>query len=123
MLESLKEKIDKGVEYAYMTSEKVTKAAKELAREHNLTKEEGKKLLDHLMKKSEETRNYLESNFQDLVKNALEKMNAPIYKDIKRLEDRVKKLESAHKVPVKAKSGVKKSPAAGVKKTGKKIDS
>jgi len=42
MFENLKEKLDKGIEYAFMTSEKITKAAKELAKENNLTKEEAK---------------------------------------------------------------------------------
>jgi len=116
MLESLKEKIDKGMEYAFMTTEKVTKAAKDLAKEHNLTKEEAKKLLDQLLKKSEETRKNLETNIQAVVKAALEKVNAPVRNDIKKLEERVKKLEAFHKVPVKAASGRKNPPAAGKKK-------
>jgi len=121
MLESLKERIDKGVEYAFMTSEKVAKAAREMAKEHNLTKEEGKKLLDHLLKKSEETKNYLETNMQELVKSALEKMNAPLYKDMKKLEDRVKKLESTQKVSTRSKPVKKNPPVAGQKKAGKKV--
>lgn len=119
MLESLKEKIDKGVEYAFMTTEKVTKAAKDLAKEHNLTKEEAKKLMDYLLKKSEETKKNLETNLHGLVKSALEKMNSPVREDIKKLEERIKKLEVSHKDPVKTGTVKKNPPAANKKKAGK----
>jgi len=100
MFEELKKSIDKGIEYAFMTTEKLTKAAKELAKENNLTKEEAKKLLDLLVKKSEETKKTLEVNFQELVKTTLHKMNVPTKEEIRKLEERIKKLE-AKKVPVK----------------------
>jgi len=111
MLKSLKEKIDKGVDFAFMTTEKVAKAAKDFAKENNLTKEEAKKVMDYLVKKSEETRKNLEENVQDLVKAALEKLNAPVRADMKKLEDRIKKLESLQKVPVKARVAGGKKPA------------
>jgi len=50
MFEELKKSIDKGLEYAFMTTDKLTKAAREMAKENNLTKEEAKKLLDHLVR-------------------------------------------------------------------------
>ncbi|MCX6284593.1 MAG: phasin family protein [Bacteroidetes bacterium] len=108
MFEELKKSIDKGIEYAFMTTDKLTKAAKEMAKENNLTKEEAKKLLDLLIKKSEETKKNLEVNFQDLVKTTLQKMNIPTKEEIKKLEDRIKKLE------------VKKVPAKPVRKPVKK---
>jgi len=102
MFEELKKSIEKGLEYAFMTSDKLAKAAKDLAKENNLTKEEAKKLLDVLVKRSEETKKTLEDNFQELVKTTLRKMNIPTKEEIKKLEDRIKKLE-AKKVPVKPK--------------------
>jgi len=109
MFEELKKSIDKGLEYAFMTTDKLTKAAREMAKENNLTKEEAKKLLDHLVKKSEETKKILEDNFQELVKTTMHKMNIPTKEEIKKLEDRIKKLE-AKKVPVKPmRKPVKKS--------------
>jgi len=51
MFEELKKSIDKGLDYAFMTTDKLAKAAKEMAKENNLTKEEAKKLLDLLVKK------------------------------------------------------------------------
>jgi len=102
MFEELKKSIDKGIDYAFMTSEKLTKAAKDLAKENNLTKEEAKKLLDLLIKKSDETRKTLEENFQELVKTTLHKMNVPTSEEIKSLEARIKKLEVSRKPVVKA---------------------
>lgn len=102
MFEELKKSIEKGLDYAFMTSDKLAKAAKDLAKENNLTKEEAKKLLDILVKRSEETKKTLEDNFQELVKTTLRKMNIPTKEEIKKLEDRIKKLE-AKKVPVKPK--------------------
>jgi polyhydroxyalkanoate synthesis regulator phasin len=102
MFEELKKSIEKGLDYAFMTSDKLAKAAKDLAKENNLTKEEAKKLLDLLVKRSEETKKTLEDNFQELVKTTLRKMNIPTNEEIKKLEDRIKKLE-AKKVPVKPK--------------------
>jgi polyhydroxyalkanoate synthesis regulator phasin len=102
MFEELKKSIEKGLDYAFMTSDKLAKAAKDLAKENNLTKEEAKKLFDMLVKKSEETKKNLEDNFQELVKTTLRKMNIPTKEEIKKLEDRIKKLE-AKKVPVKPK--------------------
>ncbi len=99
MFEELKKSIDKGLDYAFMTTDKLAKAAKEMAKENNLTKEEAKKLLDLLVKKSEETRKTLEDNFQDLVKTTMKKMNIPTKEEIQKLEDRIKKLEGTKKAP------------------------
>jgi polyhydroxyalkanoate synthesis regulator phasin len=117
MLESWKEKIDKGVDYAFMTSEKVAKAARDFAKEHDLTKEEAKKAMDYFIKKSDETRKNLEANVQELVRVALEKLNAPVRADMKKLEERIKKLESGKKSPVRAKVATGKKSVQGKKKS------
>jgi len=123
MLENLKKNIDKGLDYAVMTKDKLTKAAKDLAKENNLTKEEAKKLIDHLLKKSEEARKSLESDLQDAVQSVMKKMNIPSKDEIKKLEDRIKKLEGFHKSTVKPAAKpkpVKKTiPVAAKKKTRK----
>ena len=43
MFENLKQTFDKGIEFAFATTEKVEKAAREFAKENNLNKEEAKK--------------------------------------------------------------------------------
>ncbi|MCK9421634.1 MAG: phasin family protein [Bacteroidales bacterium] len=104
MLEELKKSIDKGLDYAALTRDKITQAAKELAKENKLTKEEAKKLLDHWLKKSEETRKSIESDIQHLIQTTLKKMNVPTQEDIRILEGRLKKLEVSHKTPAKPKA-------------------
>jgi len=103
MFEDLKKTIDKGLDIAFMNAEKLAQAAKDLAKENKLTREEAKKLYDHLVKKSEEAKKNMEAELQSLVKNALKKMNIPSKEDLKKLEDRLKKLESGRSAPLKAK--------------------
>jgi polyhydroxyalkanoate synthesis regulator phasin len=106
MFEDLKKSIDKGLDYAFMNAEKLAQTAKDLAKDNKLTKEEAKKLYDHLVKKSEEVKKTVESDIQVLVKNTMKKMNIPLQEDIKKLEERIKKLEGK-KSPIKAKPAPK----------------
>ena len=118
MFEDLKKSIDKGLDYAFMNAEKLAQSAKDMAKEHKLTKEEAKKLYDHLVMKSEETKKSVEAELQVLVKNTMKKMTIPTQEDIKKLEERIKQLESGKKTPVKTKPAVPKvakSPKAKVK--------
>jgi polyhydroxyalkanoate synthesis regulator phasin len=103
MFEDLKKNIDKGLDIAFMNAEKLAQAAKDLAKENKLTKEEAKKLYDYLVKKSEDAKKNLESDLQVLVKNTLKKMNIPTQDDLKKMEARIKKLEAAKKPPQKPK--------------------
>jgi polyhydroxyalkanoate synthesis regulator phasin len=118
MFEDLKKSIDKGIDFAFMNAEKLAQAAKDLAKENKLTKEEAKKLYEYLVKKSEDAKKNVEDDLQTLVKNTLKKMNIPSQDDLKKLEDRIKKLESAKKAPVKTKPAAKvaASPKAAKKK-------
>ena len=103
MFEELKKTLDKGMDYAFMTKDKIEKAVKEFASENNLTKEEAKKLIDQIVKKSEETRDYLEERAVELQKAAITKMNLVTKEEYKKLEERIKKLENYHKTPAKPK--------------------
>jgi polyhydroxyalkanoate synthesis regulator phasin len=106
MFEEFKKTLDKGMDYAFMTKDKIEKAVKEFARENNLTKEEAKKLIDQVVKKSEETRNYLEERAIELQKAAIAKMNLVTVEDYRKLETRIKKLEGFHKTPAKPKKQI-----------------
>jgi polyhydroxyalkanoate synthesis regulator phasin len=118
MFEDLKKSIDKGLDIAFMNAEKLAQSAKDLAKENKLTKEEAKKLYDYLLQKSGEAKKTIEDDLQVAVKNALQKMNIATKDDLKKLEDRIKKLEPAKKAPVKAKPAAKvvSAPKAKVKK-------
>jgi polyhydroxyalkanoate synthesis regulator phasin len=107
MFEDLKKTIDKGLDIAFMNAEKVAQAAKELAKENKLTREEAKKLYDYLAKKSEDARETVNQELQVLVKASLKKMNVPTQEDLKKLELRIKKLETVKKPPQKSKPSPK----------------
>jgi polyhydroxyalkanoate synthesis regulator phasin len=107
MFEELKKSIDKGLDYAFMNAEKLAQAAKDLAKENKLTKEEAKKLYEHLLKKSEEAKKTVETDLNLLVQNTLKKMNIPSKDEVKKLEERIKKLEAEKKTSVKAKPAPK----------------
>lgn len=104
MFENLKKSLDKGIDYAFMTTEKLTQAAKDLAKENNLTKEEAKKLLDQLLKKSEEARETVEVKMQEVIQASLKKMNIPTKDELKKLETRIRQLEAKVNKPVASKS-------------------
>ena len=106
MFEELKKALDKGMDYAFMTKDKVEKAVKEFAKENNLTTEEAKKLIDQMVKKTEETRKDLEEKIIELQKSAITKMNLVTMEDYRKLESRIKKLESYHKKPARPKKKV-----------------
>ena len=101
MFENLKQTFDKGIEFAFATTEKVEKAAREFAKENNLNKEEAKKLIDSWIKKSEEIKKALEKQIAELQKTTIAKMNLVTMEDYKVLETRIKKLESKGRQPVK----------------------
>jgi polyhydroxyalkanoate synthesis regulator phasin len=107
MFEGLKKTFEKGKDYAFETRDKIEKAAKEFAAENNLTKEEAKKLVDQWVKKADETRKGLEKQITEMQKTAIAKMNLVTKEDLKKLEDRIKKLEKGHKAPARAKAVVK----------------
>ncbi|MDP1622386.1 MAG: hypothetical protein Q8M08_08600 [Bacteroidales bacterium] len=107
MFEDLKKTIDKGLDIAFMNAEKLAKAAKDLAKENKLTKEEATKLYEYLLTKSEEAKKTVENDLQGLIQKSLKKMNIPSQDDLKKLEIRIKKLETGKKATVKAKPGPK----------------
>jgi polyhydroxyalkanoate synthesis regulator phasin len=117
MFENLKDAFDKGVQYAFHTTEKIEKAAKDFAKENNLNKEEAKKLMDQWIKKSVEVKDALEKQVVELSKATIKKMNLVTMEEYKALEVRIKKLEGNGKTAAKparktkpVKKVVKKAP-------------
>jgi len=117
MFEDLKKKFDKGMDYAFSTKEKIEKAVKDFAAENNLNREEAKKLLDQVIKRSEETRKTIEAKFVEFQKAALDKMNFVTKDEYKKLEERLIRLEGIHKKPAKVSA---RSAKGGVKRITKK---
>jgi polyhydroxyalkanoate synthesis regulator phasin len=104
MFEQIKKTFDKGVELAFSTKDKIQQSVLEIAKENNLTKEEAKKLLDQVMKKSEEIKGNLEVKITELQKAAIEKMNLVSKKELTTLEERIVKLEKQLNIHSKSKT-------------------
>ena len=94
MFDLLKKTILTGIGIASMTKDKVEELGKKISEESKLTAEEGRKLVNDLLKQSEKARENLETQVQKFVKTALEKLDIPTREDLNRLEKRIKKLEN-----------------------------
>jgi|LGVF01.1.fsa_nt_gb polyhydroxyalkanoate synthesis regulator phasin len=94
MFDLLKKTMLTGIGIASMTKDKIEELGKKISAESKLTEEEGKKMVNDLLKQSEKAREDLEAQIQKLVKKSLEKLDIPIREDLNRLEKRIKKLEN-----------------------------
>lgn len=94
MFDLLKKTMLTGIGIASMTKDKIEELGKKISEESKLTEEEGKKMVNDLLKQSEKAREDLENQVQELVKQALEKTNIPTREDLNRLEKRIIKLEN-----------------------------
>ena len=94
MFDLLKKATLMGIGITLMTKDKIEELAKEIVEEGKLSEEEGKKLVDDLLKRSEEARNELESRVEELVKSALKKLDIPSRAEVGKLQTRIKKLET-----------------------------
>ena len=94
MFDLLKKTMLTGIGIASMTKDKIEELGKKISAESKLTEEEGKKMVNDLLKQSEKAREDLEAQIQKLVKKSLEKLDIPTREDLNRLEKRIKKLEN-----------------------------
>ena len=94
MLDLLKKTLLTGIGIAALTKEKVEEVAKKIAKESKLSEKEGKKLVKDLLEKSDEARKNLEKQVDELVKNALKKLNIPTQENLQKLENKIRKLEN-----------------------------
>lgn len=98
MLDIARKTILLGIGLASMTRDKIEELAKKIAEEDKLSKEEGRKLAEDLLKQSDEVTKNLKDQVEKFVKNTLEKLDSPSRKDLQKLEERIKKLEELQKV-------------------------
>ena len=94
MFDLLKKATLMGIGITSMTKDKIEELTKEIVKEGNLSEEEGKKLVEDLLKQSDEARKDLESRVEKLVKSALKKLDIPSRADVGKLQARIKKLET-----------------------------
>ncbi|MCK5452020.1 MAG: hypothetical protein KAI51_01160 [Candidatus Aenigmarchaeota archaeon] len=92
-----------GIGIAAITKEKAEILVKDLTKKGDLNKEEGKKLVEELMTKSKKSKKELETTINKQVHLVIKKANVASRKEIKVLEDKIKKLEAEIKKQTKKK--------------------
>lgn len=98
MLDITKKAILLGIGLASMAGDKIEELGKKIAEEEKLSKEEGRKLVEDLLKQSDEATKSLKDQVEKFVGSALGKVDSPYRKDLQKLEKRIKKLEDLQKV-------------------------
>ena len=95
MIDLFKKGILTGIGIGLMTKEKVQDFAKKAAKEAKLTKEEGRKFTDELLKQSEETKQQIEEKINDQVKKVIEKLGVATREDLREIHEQLDKLQSS----------------------------
>ncbi len=93
----MKEQISKafyaGLGAASLTIDKVKEVGEKLAKEFDLSEEEGRKMAQDMKKKSDTSREELKNNIKEEVQKILEKMDIPSREDYDNLMARIEALE------------------------------
>ncbi|NLN16094.1 MAG: hypothetical protein GX182_02105 [Firmicutes bacterium] len=91
--ESFKRWLLAGVGLAVLTKEKMEEAVQELIKQGEVSKEEGKELLDNLMEKAESQRRELSKRVGDEVQKVLGSMGLVRKEDLDGLQEKIQELE------------------------------
>ncbi len=94
MMDLLKRGILTGIGIASLTKDKIEELAEKIIEESKLSEEEGRKLVENLLKQSKEARKNLEEEVKKTVADALKKLNIPSREDLENLNTRIEKLEN-----------------------------
>jgi len=93
MIDLIKKGILTGIGIGLMTKEKIRDFAKEAAKEAKLSEEEGRKLADEILNRSEETKQELEKKINDHIKEVLDNVGVATHEDLQKLEKKIDKLQ------------------------------
>lgn len=94
MIDLIKKAILTGVGIASMTKDKVEDLAKELIDKGKMSEQEGKKLVQDLLDRAEESGETLKSQTENLVKNTIAKMHLACTEDIELLKTEIEQLRA-----------------------------
>ncbi len=92
-LDLIKKTLMIGAGLAVVSKDKIETLAKMLAEKGNVSKKEGEKLVDDLLKRAETAKNDLNEKVEKMVKDVVLKMDIATKEDIASLEQQIKELE------------------------------
>src|SRR6056297_1784052 len=78
-----------GIGLASMTVDAIEKAAKDIAKEREMSEDEGRKLYEELKKRSKEEKNKLQNQIDDMVKKTLKRMDLTTKEEVNELKKKV----------------------------------
>ena len=94
MLELVKKAIYTGVGFAVLTKEKAEELVKELAQQAQFSEQEGKELLESVLKQSEQARNDFQAKLEDGVLAVVKKLNLATKDEVTSLKAKVDELSA-----------------------------
>lgn len=105
-----------GVGLVSLTAERLQKSVDSLVADQKLSKEEGRKIVDDVLRKTETKREEFEKQLKKVTEEVLENFNYPKAKEVEDLRKRVESLEiKLGKAKVKTEEAVKTAEAAEAK--------
>jgi polyhydroxyalkanoate synthesis regulator phasin len=92
MVDLIKKAIYTGVGLAVLTKEKAEELVKELSQQAKLSEQEGKELLDGLLKQSEQARDDLQSKLDGTVLAVVNRLNLATKDEVASLKSKIEEL-------------------------------
>ena len=92
MIELIKKAIYTGVGFAVLTKEKAEELVKELAQQAQFSEQEGKELLESVMKQSEQARSEFQAKVEEGVLAVVKKLNLATRDEVASLKAKVDEL-------------------------------
>ena len=94
MLDLLKKSVLTGIGLALKTKDEVEDLVKELQKKGDMSESEGRKFLDDVQKRYDETQEKLEKRVEDAVKDFLKKTKIVTTDELKELKKEIRELKS-----------------------------
>mgnify|MGYP001163445878 CR=1 FL=1 len=93
MLELLKKTVLSGIGMTMLNKEKIKGICDEIVKTAKLSEEDGKKLFDELLSKSNEAKQNLEHKIETVTSELLKKLKVPTNDEILKLNNKIEELE------------------------------
>ncbi len=93
MLELLKKTMTFGIGLAVKTKEEIEDFAKEMMQQGKMSEQEGRRFIDDLFKRYEDSKKFLEEKVEKLVQDILKKSDIATRKELDALQQEVRELK------------------------------
>ena len=95
MIDLIKKAMFVGIGIASLTKDKIEEIAKEFVEKGKISEQEGKKLVDELLARSDESKEAIRQQVDERIQLAFQKMNIARSSEIEELKQQIKELQAA----------------------------